>query len=238
MVAGGTKGAGPVVASQPLPGAAGASHTRVGCGQARGDLRVTIADPEIRTACTPGQEGEVWVAGPSVGQGYWDRPDESEQTFRAHLADGCGPFLRTGDLGFLQDGHLFVTGRLKDLIIIGGRNHYPHDIEQTIERSHPAIRPNGCAAFAVEAGQQERLVVMAEVDPRCSARTPPGGGGADPVAALVRAVRRAVSEHHDVTPHRVVLVRPLTIPRTSSGKIQRHACRAGFLARSFPTLYE
>ena len=111
--------------------------------------------------------GEIWVSAPSVTQGYWNQPEETERTFHAYLADtGDGPFLRTGDLGFLRDGELFVTGRLKDLIIIGGRNLYPHDIELTVEQSHAAVRPGGCVAFSVEVADEERLIIAAEVEPR------------------------------------------------------------------------
>ena len=107
------------------------------------------------------------MSAPSVAQGYWNRPEETELTFHAYLADtGEGPFLRTGDLGFLGDGELFVTGRLKDLIIIGGRNLYPQEIELTVQQSHPAVRPACCAAFSVEVADEERLIVAAEVEPR------------------------------------------------------------------------
>src|SRR4029077_2284192 len=114
-----------------------------------------------------GQEGEIWISGPSIAQGYWGQPEATEHVFRARLAGGPAEageasFLRTGDLGFLRGGELFVTGRLKDLIIIRGRNLYPQDIELTVERSHPALRPGCGAAFSIELGQEERLVVVHE----------------------------------------------------------------------------
>jgi acyl-CoA synthetase (AMP-forming)/AMP-acid ligase II len=229
LVTGGRKGAAPVVGHGAPEGAGTA---RVGCGTARGDLRVEIVSPKVGAPCAEGEVGEIWVAGQSVGQGYWGRPQESADTFGARLAGEDGPFLRTGDLGYLRGGELFLTGRLKDLIIIGGRNHYPQDVEQTVERCHPAVRGNGCAAFAVEDGGEERLVVLAEVGIQGRAAAAPG-----PYDSVARAIRRAVSEAHDVAPHRVVLVRPLTIPRTSSGKVRRHACRDGLLAGTLSVLY-
>jgi acyl-CoA synthetase (AMP-forming)/AMP-acid ligase II len=191
------------------------------------------------TQCAPDEVGEIWVSSPSVAQGYWNRPEETERTFQAYLADtGEGPFLRTGDLGFLQDGELFVTGRLKDLIIIGGRNLYPHDIELTVEQSHPAIRPGCCAAFSVDVADEERLIVVAEVAGRYrpehdqqgeEPRSHPKGRLLLDVEAVVRALRRAVAEEHDVRVHTVVLLRAGRIPKTPSGKLQRRACQASFL---------
>ena len=147
---------------------------------------VAIVHPEARTRCPVDGVGEIWVTGPSVAQGYWGRPEATERSFRATLADtGEGPFLRTGDLGFLHDGELFITGRLKDLIIIRGRNVYPQDIEWTVERCHPALRLESGAAFSVEAGGEERLVVVHEVE-----RQAKGEG----VAAILQAIRQAVAE--------------------------------------------
>ncbi|HEV7787209.1 MAG TPA: fatty acyl-AMP ligase, partial [Thermoanaerobaculia bacterium] len=133
---------------------------RVGCGRAWPGERLAIADPETGRRAPAGREGEIWVAGPSVADGYWNRPEETARTFGARLAEtGEGPFLRTGDLGLLgSDGELFVTGRLKDLIVVRGRNLYPHDLERTAEESHPALRSGGAAAFSVEADGEERLV--------------------------------------------------------------------------------
>jgi amino acid adenylation domain-containing protein len=192
---------------------------RVGCGHAWMGQRIVIADPETREELPSGAEGEIWVAGPSVAAGYWGNPEATERDFRARLAGGDGPFLRTGDLGVLE-GHLFVTGRIKDLIILRGRNHYPQDIELTAERSHPDIHPGGGAAFSVEIAGEERLVLVQEVERR---RDQDLDGIAD-------AVRRAVAEEHEVQPYEVVLVRSGTVPKTSSGKVQRHAARARYLA--------
>src|SRR5262249_44872013 len=135
-----------------------------GSGGVPEGLEVVIVDPATGTPSPADHVGEVWVRGASVAQGYWGRPDETERTFGATLPGRVGEaFLRTGDLGFLHDGELFVTGRLKDLIIIRGRNVYPQDVEWTVEHCHPALRAEGGAAFAVEAGGEERLVVVHEV---------------------------------------------------------------------------
>ncbi|MEA2691749.1 MAG: hypothetical protein QOJ16_1136, partial [Acidobacteriota bacterium] len=165
----------------------------VGCGTARLGQSVRIVDPESRRPAAPGEIGEIWVAGPSVAQGYWGLPEASAAVFGAHIAgeDPALPFLRTGDLGFLDAGELFVTGRLKELIILRGRNHYPQDIEITALASHGALRPGGAAAFAVEAageGGGEELVVAVEIERR---REPEA-------AAAAAAVRRAVAEEHEV----------------------------------------
>ncbi|HET9917909.1 MAG TPA: fatty acyl-AMP ligase [Candidatus Binatia bacterium] len=225
------------------------ARTFVGCGRAQLNTRIVIADPESLTQCARDEVGEIWVSSPSVAQGYWNRPEETERSFLAYLADsGDGPFLRTGDLGFLKDGELFVTGRLKDLIIIGGRNLYPHDIELTVEQSHPAIRLGCCAAFSVDVAGEERLIVAAEVERRYqpAARDPQDGAArSDPkvrplldVEALVRCIRRAVAEEHDVRVYKVVLLRAGRIPKTPSGKVQRRACQASFLDGTLDRLGE
>ena len=142
----------------------GRSQTLVGCGRALLETGIIIVDPQTLTPCAADQIGEIWVSGTSVAQGYWNRPDETELTFNARLADsGEGPFLRTGDLGFFLDGELFIAGWQKDLLIIGGQNHYPQDIEQTVEESHPALRRHTCIAFAVESDREEHLVVAVEL---------------------------------------------------------------------------
>jgi acyl-CoA synthetase (AMP-forming)/AMP-acid ligase II len=202
---------------RPLPGDEGV-RTLVGCGRVLADQKVTVVYPESLTPCPPDRVGEVWVSGPSVTRGYWGRPEETKHAFRAYLADtGEDPFLRTGDLGFLRHGELFVTGRLKDLIIVRGRNHYPQDIEQTAEQSHAALRPGGCAAFSVQADEGEQLVVVQELQ-----RRHVSSADADEVVA---AVRRAVTEHHEVEVHAVALVRTGGVPKTSSGKIRRQVTK-------------
>ncbi len=197
----------------------------VSSGRVAPDHRVVIADPERKTRCSAGQVGEIWLSGPSVTHGYWNRPAETVETFAGHLSDtGEGPFLRTGDLGFERDGELFVTGRCKDLIILHGRNHYPQDVEHSVERSHAALRPGCVAAFSIEADGQERLVVVAEVDRRHADLQDTSG--------ILAAVRQAITDQHELLPHAVILLQPGTLPKTSSGKVQRQACKLSFAARS------
>ena len=215
-------------------------RTLVGSGHATHDTRIVIVHPEWLTVCEPDQVGEIWVSGPSVTNGYWNRFEETERVCRAYLRDtGEGPFLRTGDLGFMKDGELFVTGRLKDLIIVSGRKLYPQDIELTVEQCHPALRPACCAAFSVDGTGDEKLVIATEVEFRYQPRVtnPPTGeahvhpNGRVPldVEFVVRTIRRAVAEAHDARVHEVVLLRAGRIPKTTSGKVQRHACQSGFL---------
>ncbi|MFF3336674.1 fatty acyl-AMP ligase [Streptomyces sp. NPDC002888] len=198
------------------------ARTLVSCGPPGPDTRLLIVDPVSREPRAEGTTGEIWVAGPGVADGYWRRPEESAETFGATTAGGEGPYLRTGDLGFLLDGELFVTGRLKDLIVVNGRNHHPVDIERACEAAVPGIRRNCGAAFAVEgaAGEPERLVVVYEADPADEER----------YAAVLDGVRRAVSTEVGVAPYAVVLVRPRTTPKTSSGKVQRWLARRQYLA--------
>jgi len=204
----------------------------VGCGRAVGGQRIAIVEPERRVALRDGQVGEIWIAGPSVAHGYWKQPAETEATFGATLADsGEGPFLRTGDLGFVSDSQLFIAGRRKDLIIVDGRNHYPQDIELTVEHSHAAFRQGCTAAFSIDVDGAERVVVVAEADPHWNNANDTSASD-DPRTSLFRAARRAVSADHDIDLHQLYLVRPGTIPKTTSGKIRRQATRAGFLAGS------
>ena len=203
-------------------------HVRhvVGCGQSLDHQRIIIVDPESLRECPPGAIGEICVSGPSVAQGYLNQPEETTRTFRAQVSGvrDCS-FLRTGDLGFLDEGELFVTGRLKDLIIIDGRNHYPHDIERTVEAADSALQPGACAAFSVDSDGAERLVIAAEVQRRGLERH-----GETSAHSTVRAIRRAVAETHGLEVHAVRLLRPGSIPKTSSGKLRRLACRDEFLA--------
>jgi acyl-CoA synthetase (AMP-forming)/AMP-acid ligase II/acyl carrier protein len=198
------------------------------CGPPVGDQRVVIVDPERHTPCEPGDEGEIWVAGPSLAAGYWNRPEETGHIFRATLANGEGPFLRTGDLGFLRSGELFITSRLKDLIIIRGRNIHPLDVERTAEASHPALRPGAAAAFAVDAHGAERVVVVQEVN----------DDGTVPLDEVAGAIRHAVALAHEVQPYAVVLIKPRSIHKTSSGKIQRRKTQDSFLTGALSVLFE
>jgi natural product biosynthesis luciferase-like monooxygenase protein len=202
----------------------------VGCGQSQPGQRVLIVNPTTLMRCELGQVGEIWVGGPSVTRGYWNKPDETERVFHARLADDANEsedFLRTGDLGFIRDGELFITGRLKDLIIIRGRNLYPQDIELTVESCSPMLRPGCGAAFSISLDGADRLVVVQEVERQHR--------NVD-VEALAEIIRQAVVQQHDVQPYAVALLRPGSIHKTSSGKIQRYACRESFLKGSLQTL--
>ncbi|HEY5741237.1 MAG TPA: fatty acyl-AMP ligase [Terrimicrobiaceae bacterium] len=244
FVTGGVKGersvlgSGAATAIRDAPGVQAesvASRELVGCGKAMPGAKVLIVDPERCIRCEAAEVGEVWIASDSVAQGYHNRLEESERTFDARLADtGEGPFLRTGDLGFLRNGELFLTGRLKNVIIIGGRNHCAEDIERTVENCHPTLRPGCCAAFSVDLQGEERLVIAAEVERRPPASPAESHG----VRGLVETIRRAVAELHDVRAHAVVMLRPASLPKTSSGKTQRHMCRAGFLASALNLIEE
>ncbi len=200
----------------------------VGCGESLEEQEIVIARPEDGRRCPVGKVGEIWVSGPSIAKGYWNRPLETEETFRAFLSDtGEGPFLRTGDLGFLKEGVLFVTGRLKDLIVIQGRNHYPQDIERTVERCAPIFRLGSGAAFSIEVAGEERLVLVQEVDFRRK-----------PDEKVVGAVRLAVAREHELEVYAIVLIHPGSLPKTSSGKIQRRSCRSKFLADNMEKMAE
>ncbi|MGD2115813.1 MAG: fatty acyl-AMP ligase, partial [Acidobacteriota bacterium] len=208
-----------------------AGRRLVGCGHVWAGQEVRIVDPERLEPLADGRVGEIWVHGPSVADGYWKNPEVTEAEFRARLPqddseEDAGPYLRTGDLGFLRDGELFVTGRLKDLIILRGRNLYPQDVERTAETAHPALRPGCGAAFALtgeaSADGEERLVLVQEVHRRHHKELDAG--------AVADAVRMAVAAEHDAAVDTVVLIRHGTILKTSSGKIRRRACREALLA--------
>ena len=208
-------------------------HTLVSCGRSLFDQRIAIANPETLVSCKPGEVGEIWVSGTSIAQGYWRQPQISEATFNAYLKDTqSGPFLRTGDLGFICEGELFFTGRLKDLIVIKGRNHYPQDIEKTVQETTSWIRPSCVASFSIELQGEEKLVVLAEVERTYWSRNRSSSNGTAAMISvkdLTQSIRREISKNHDLQTHSILLLKPGTLPKTSSGKIQRHACRAEFL---------
>ena len=184
--------------------------------------RMAIVNPETLEEVSENQIGEIWVKGESVAQGYWNNADATKETFQAHIVStNEGPFLRTGDLGFLRNTELFFTGRLKDLIIIRGRNHYPQDIETTVQDAHPALIKDGAAAFSAEVMGAERLVVLQEVQ-----RTALRDLDADEV---IEAIRSTVTDQHDLQTYAVVLISPGRLPRTTSGKMKRRAAKKEFL---------
>lgn len=209
--------------ARPVSDAGATARQVVSCGSAEGDVEVVIADPQQRRRLALGEVGEVWISSPSVAGGYWRRPEDDDTVFRCRLAgeeESGRTYLRTGDLGFLDDGELFVSGRMKDLIIIRGSNHFPQDLELTVEHSHAVLRTNCCAAFSVEDDGEERLVLAAEVE---------RGFRTEQLAEVAGAIRQAVAETHDVEVWCVTLLRRGSILKTSSGKIQRAGCRRAFL---------
>jgi acyl-CoA synthetase (AMP-forming)/AMP-acid ligase II len=194
----------------------------VGCGRGWLDTKILIVDPVSLKNCAPDQVGEILVSGSSVAQGYWNRPQETKEIFQAYLVDtGEGPFLRTGDLGFIKDGELYITGRLKDVIIIRGRNYYPQDIEFTAEQTHPALSFGCGAAFVADVKGQERLIIANEVERSYLKKLN--------ITEIEGNIREAVAREHELQVYAVLLLKPASIPKTSSGKIQRHACRNKFL---------
>jgi 7-keto-8-aminopelargonate synthetase-like enzyme/acyl-CoA synthetase (AMP-forming)/AMP-acid ligase II/acyl carrier protein len=195
----------------------------VGSGRNMPDQQIVIANPHELTTCPADRIGEIWVRGPSIAQGYWRQPETTAATFQAYLKDtGEGPFLRTGDLGLLGDGELFVTGRIKDLLIIRGVNHYPQDIEYTVQQSHQRLRSDSGAAFSIDRDGKEELVVVQEIE----------RGEHVELGGIFNTILQNVAAEHDLHPHAILLLKPTSIPKTSSGKVQRHACRDGYLEGS------
>jgi acyl-CoA synthetase (AMP-forming)/AMP-acid ligase II len=201
--------------------------TLVSSGAVAESLQIAIVDPVRRTRCGVNQVGEVWIAGGSVAAGYWHRREETAATFGAFLESPReGPFLRTGDLGFIRNGALFVTGRLKDVLIIRGVKHYPQDLEATAERAHASVRAGGCAAFSLESDSgDEAIAVLAEVD-----------AGEVPEAQVLTDIRCAIADAHQVQVSAVVLVPAGSLPRTTSGKLQRFRCREAFVSGALDAL--
>jgi acyl-CoA synthetase (AMP-forming)/AMP-acid ligase II len=201
----------------------GNSHTLVSCGRTAMGQTIRIVNEVTNKMCGPGEIGEIWVSGGSIAQGYWNREETNSETFRARIAGSSeGSFLRTGDLGFIDDGDLYITGRIKDVIIIRGANHYPQDIEQTIEAADRAVNRAGAAAFGICDSEVERVVAVVEVA-RTSLRKVD-------VEALIQTIRRGVVEAHDIALSDVMLIRPGSLPKSSSGKVQRGQCRSMYLA--------
>ena len=195
----------------------------MGCGKTYDDLQVRIVNPDTHELAKQGEIGEVWASGSSIAQGYWGRPDASKETFQAFIKDtGEGPFMRTGDLGFVYEGQLYITGRIKSLIIIDGSNHYPQDIEWTVANSHESIRAAGAAAYAIEVDGSEKLVITAELDPRAYRDLTD-----DDARKIRRAIKSSISAEHDLAVHDIMFTN--RIPKTTSGKIKHHQCKADYL---------
>jgi acyl-CoA synthetase (AMP-forming)/AMP-acid ligase II len=196
------------------------SKTLVSSGQIKDIQKLRIVDPETLKLCLPHQVGEIWVSGSGVAKGYWNKPVETAAAFEAQMADNDeGPFLRTGDLGFQHDGELFITGRLKNLIIIDGKNHHAHDVERTVERVHPCIQPSGCAVFSIENSGREQVIIMAEIQHKLIENK----------EEIIKAIRKAVSEQHEIPVFDIRLALPGSIPRTTSGKIRHYLCKQNYL---------
>ena len=245
MVSGAARGRGPTIRTfhdaaltenrvESVSDAACKARRLVSCGAPVGDQRVVIVDSQACTQVASGRVGEIWVAGASVGQGYWQKSDQTRQSFKAYLTDTReGPFLRTGDLGFVSEGQLYVIGRQDDLLIVRGLNHHPQDLEATARKSHPLLAAGFGAAFAVDdhprgGGRSQQLVLVQEVTRSVETDFTP----------VLEAARAAMLDEHGLALHTIMLVRCGTIPKTASGKIQRRACRTAFLAGELKALAE
>lgn len=213
-------------AGHARPAAEGAADVELASsGRPLEGTGVAVVRPETGEPCAPGEVGEIWVSGASVAAGYFGRADETARAFGAR-ADDEGRHLRTGDLGFIDDGELYVAGRIKDLIIVRGRNLHPHDLERSAEAAHEAVRPGGVIAFALERGGEEGAALVASLRP----------GWAGDADALLAALRERIVDEHQVRPLAVLLVGPEQIPKTSSGKLQRQACKRALLEGSLTPL--
>jgi acyl-CoA synthetase (AMP-forming)/AMP-acid ligase II len=240
LISGAPRGSGPIIRTvsrdafqrhQVAPAASeDDGHRVVGCGRNLTGQRIAIVDPETRRRLGADQIGEVWVGGPHICKGYWRNPEATTSTFQARIEGEDEPWLRTGDLGFMDEaGELFITGRIKDIIIVRGINYYPQDIENTVYESHPALRRNCGAAFSVLTGDnQEKVVLVQEVE-RTHRRD-------IEIEEIVACIREAVANEHEIALDSIVLIRPGSIPKTTSGKIQRSAARRMWLQNSFETI--
>ena len=200
----------------------------VSSGRSLPNHKIKIVDPDKGIECSNKEIGEIWVSGSSIAQGYWGREGQSKQTFSARIINGDEPYLRTGDLGFIKDGELFVTGRKKDLIIIRGRNYYPQDIELTVGKSHPDLHIDHGAAFSVDENGKEKLVIVQELKRRYSK---------DKLHQIEKDIRKAITEEHQLLVDDIVLIRYYSIPKTSSGKIQRYVCKSQYLSNKLNVIY-
>ena len=193
------------------------SRTLVSCGHGWLGLEIKIVDPSTCSLLPNSRVGEIWVSGDNIVQGYWNNPEATENTFNATIQGNPKQrYLRTGDLGFIHKGSLYISGRLKDLIIVAGRNHHPVDIEHTTEQCHEVIRPGGTAVFSVDMEDRENLIVATELERKAR--------NID-IQAIEKTIRSAISIEHDLMVHDIVFLKPATCPKTSSGKVMRHACK-------------
>jgi acyl-CoA synthetase (AMP-forming)/AMP-acid ligase II len=196
-------------------------HTLVASGRAAPELEIVIADPRTRRRLSPGRIGEIWVRGASVAAGYYGQPEATHETFGARLeGEGEATYMRTGDLGFSFRGDLYVTGRLKDVIIVNGRNLYPQDIEATVESSHSLVRPTCVAAFSASSEDEDSIVVVFELE---------NSSKISALDSVFTAIRESVALEFDLALAALVVVGAGSMPKTSSGKIQRSAIRQAYL---------
>ncbi len=194
-------------------------------GRVLGNHKLLIVCPDSMELLQEKNIGEIWISGDAVARGYWKEAELTKESFQAQLANGEGPFYRTGDLGFLYKNELFVTGRQKDLIIIHGKNHYPQDIEHSIEQLHPALRPGSCAAFSVDIGEEEQLVLVQEVKKDEQEKVN--------FVEIRQSIHNAIAENNGLPTYEIVLAKAGSIPKTSSGKIRRRLCREIYLRGEF-----
>ena len=213
-------------------------HEIVSCGQVSSAHRMLVVHPETLKPCGPGEVGELWLQGPSVAGGYYGLAEASKETFGATLPDEPGTFLRTGDLGFLHDDEVYLTGRFKDLIIVGGKNHYPNDLEKTAIQATPAIRPGSCAAFSARHEGQEAVILVAEMRGKVVAQAEAKGVVEDLYHGVAHAIRGAITKGHGVPLRSVVLVTERSLPKTSSGKVMRRQYQKSFAAGKLSVLHQ
>lgn len=213
------------------------SKLLVGCGEPRPQNSVLIVNPDSKNICSLDEIGEIWVKSSSVSPGYFGKKEETDYTFNGTLSNsGKSGYLRTGDLGFLNNNQLFVTGRLKDIIIIKGKNYYPQDLELITEEAHVAIRSGFSAAFTIEVGTEEKLIIVAEVERSYRVREKNANEQKIKLREVSSLVRQKVMEEHQIQPYQICLIKTGKIPKTSSGKIQRKACKQAFLENLFEDL--
>ena len=202
----------------------------ISCGFTWNNHKLLIVDPDNFTVCSDNKVGEIWYSGSCVAKGYWQNPEVTRDIFQAYTRDTKqGPFLRTGDMGFLIDGELFISGRLKDLIIIRGRNHYPQDIEYTIANSNKYLSGGSAAAFSIQDDSGEKLVVMVGV--KVSAVPP------EEMSTIADDIQQAISEKHEIAVNKIVFIKPTDISKTTSGKNQRNLCRERFISDELKPIY-
>jgi acyl-CoA synthetase (AMP-forming)/AMP-acid ligase II len=205
--------------------------TMVSSGKPLADIQVAIVDPQTRTRRAQNEVGEIWISGGNIAEGYWNRPEDTKHFFQAHpIGTREGPFLRTGDLGFMHNGHLYITGRLKDLLIVRGRNYYPQDIEATVESTNRILRPGSGAAFSVTENNVEQLVIVHEIQ-----RTEVEGLD---INELIKQIRSNIARDHGIRAHAVILIRRATIAKTSSGKIMRSETRRQYMENELEVVAE